>query len=207
MADASARQPRGRWGSFRTWEIVVIAIAILLFVLAAFAGPGTQDPSAVPPPSPDPSASPGSSPTDVPTGSPVASVDQILTDDVGAYVLADRNDSRAGLDSGALQSVELRYELRGRGSDTDIFHAIEIHRDEVAASERVKMFGAALEQTGYEKLREQSLRNDDGSVQGYFISLLDEGQPLLLWSNRNATFSLGGGPEADVNAFYEGLPY
>lgn len=219
MTDTPTEPSRGRWGSFRTWEIVVIAIAILLFVLAAFAGPRGTPPVAptvaatagagattVASPSAGPSAT-ATPPTDLPTGSPVATVDQILAEEVGDYTLADRNLSETGVQSGALQSVELRYVIAGESSDTDIFHAIEIHPDDTAASERVKTFGAAMEQTGYRVLREQSLRNDDGSVQGYFISLRGEGQPLLLWSNRNATFSLGGGPEADVNAFYEGLPY
>ena len=198
----------------------MIAIAILLFVLAAFAGPRGAPPAA---PSSAPSASVTPSPlasavatatpsgTAVPTpqatGSPVATVDQIVAENIGDYKLADRNVSDTGIDSGALSSVELRYVLPGGDADTDIFHAIEVHPDEVAAQERVETFGAAMEQTGYEVLREQSLRNDDGSVQGYFISLIGGGQPLLLWSNRNATFSLGGGPDADVNAFYESLPY
>lgn len=210
----------------------MIAIAILLFVLAAFAGPRGGAPT-VTPSAPPASVAPGSSvapgasatpstlasagatatpssaasPTPQPTGSPVATVDQIVVESIGDYMLADRNVSETGIDSGALGSVELRYVLPGGDEDTDIFHAIEIHPDDVAAQERVETFGAAMEQTGYEVLREQSLRNDDGSVQGYFISLRGGGQLLLLWSNRNATFSLGGGPDADVNAFYESLPY
>lgn len=224
MTDAPAAEGGRRWGSFRPWEIAVILIAIVLFVLAAFAGPRGEAPPPIaqpsasapaspvvlPPASPTASPTPTPSPTlpaDLPTGSPVATVEQILAEEVGDYMLADRSLSESGARSGALQSVELRYVLSPPDSDTDIFHAIEIHADDTAATERVKTFAAAMEQTGYRVLREQSLRDDDGSIQGYFVSLRGEGQPLLLWSNRNATFSLGGGPEADVNRFYDDLPY
>ena len=214
MTEAGAA-PGRRWGPFRTWEVVVIAIAVVLFILAAFAGPRatpapplatpTQTASAVP--SPSPGASEGFVPVPGPTGSPVAAVEQIVAEEVGFYELVDQGLSEAGAQSGALQSVELRYALTPPSAQTDIFHAIEIHPDAEAARERVETFGEALRRSGYTVAREQPLRGPDQDVQGYFIALLGQGQRLLLWSNENATFSLGGGEEADVDAFYDDLPY
>jgi hypothetical protein len=209
--------PARRWGPFRTWEIVVIAIAIVLFVLAAFAGPrgtptplvsptgGTDDPSPFASPTGD--TSEGFVPVPGPTGSPVASADQIVADQVGSYELVDQGLSEAGAQGGALQSVELRYSLNPPSPETDIFHAVEVHGSADAARERVKTFGEALQRSGYSVAREQPLRNADQDVQGYFIALTAQDQRLLLWSNQNVTFSLGGGEDADVDAFYEDLPY
>lgn len=206
--------PARRWGPFRTWEIVVIAIAIVLFVLAAFAGPrGTPAPpdGAAPTQAPPGSATPGPSegvfPVPGPTGSPVATVDQILAEQVGSYELVDRGLSEAGAQGGALQAVELRYSLTPPSPETDIFHAVEVHASADAARDRVETFGEALQASGYTVAREQPLRNAEQDVQGYFIALTAQDQRLLLWSNRNVTFSLGGGEDADVDAFYDELPY
>lgn len=196
----------------------MIVLAIVLFILAAFAGPrGAPSPPLVAPspsgspdallsPSPTASASPGI-PIPQPTGSPVASVDQILASEVGAYTLVDRGLSESGAQGGALQSAELRYSLSPASAETDVFHAVEIHASPEAAQERVRTFGEALSSTGFMRVREQPLRNADDEVQGYFIALRGQGQRLLLWSNQNVTFSLGGGADADVDAFYEALPY
>ena len=196
----------------------MIAVAIVLFVLAAFAGPrgepgppplATPTETAEPAPSGSPSGQPseGFVPVPGPTGSPVASVEQIVAEQVESYELVDQGLSEAGAQGGALQSVELRYSLTPPSPETDIFHAIEVHPDADAARERVETFGEALQRTGYTVAREQPLRNAEQDVQGYFIALFAQGQRLLLWSNENATFSLGGGQEADVDAFYDALPY
>lgn len=206
--------PARRWGPFRTWEIVVIIIAIVLFVLAAFAGPrGTPAPPAGAPPTQLPSGAPsagaseGVLPVPGPTGSPVATAEQIIAERVEAYELVDQGLSEAGAQGGALQSVELRYSLTPPSAETDIFHAVEVHASADAAEERVKTFGEALSRTGYTIVREQPLRSAEQDIQGYFIALRAQGQRLLLWSNRNVTFSLGGGEDADVDAFYDALPY
>ena len=197
--------------------MVVIAIAVVLFVLAAFAGPRgnpnpplatpteTVGPSPVGSPSGDPAE--GFEPVPGPTGTPVASLDQIVAEQVESYELVDQSLSEAGAQGGALQSVELRYSLNPPSPETDIFHAIEIHPDADSARERVETFGEALQRSGYTVAREQPLRSADQDVQGYFIALTAQDQRLLLWSNENATFSLGGGEEADVDAFYDDLPY
>lgn len=208
--------PARRWGPFRTWEVVVIAVAIVLFVLAALAGPrGAPLPPVASPTEtvgPAPSGSPtddpvGFVPVPGPTGSPVATVDQIIAEQVASYELVDQGLSEAGAQGGALQSVELRYSLTPPSPKTDIFHAVEIHPDAAAARARVETFGEALQRSGYTVAREQPLRNAKRDVQGYFIALFAQGQRLLLWSNENATFSLGGGEDADVDAFYDDLPY
>ena len=206
--------PARRWGPFRTWEIVVILIAIVLFILAAFAGPrGTPPPPASAPPTQAPSGSPtadsseGVLPVPGPTGSPVATAEQIIAEQVGAYELVDQGPSEAGAQGGALQSVELRYSLTPPSAETDIFHAVEVHASAEAAEQRVETFGEALQRSGYTISREQPLRNADRGVQGYFIALTAQDQRLLLWSNQNVTFSLGGGEEADVDGFYDDLPY
>jgi hypothetical protein len=210
MSDDSPA-PARRWGAFRTWEVVVIAVAIVLFVLAAFAGPRGQR-SPVPGATILPSASPSAGeesplPVPVPTGSPVATVEQILAEQVGAYTLVDQGLSEAGAQGGALQSVELRYSLTPPSATSDIFHAVEVHATAEAARERVQTFGDALTSSGYTVAREQPLRSAQRDVQGYFIALQGQGQRLLLWSNQNVTFSLGGGEDADVDAFYNELPY
>src|SRR5688500_6143531 len=115
-AESPAPPPRRRW-PFRPWETAVIALAIVLFILAAFAGPrGGQAPPVVAPsasvsPSGFPLASPTASaspsvPIPQPTGSPVASIEQILATEVGAYTLVDRGLSESGAQGGALQSAE-----------------------------------------------------------------------------------------------------
>lgn len=214
MGDDSAA-PARRWGPFRTWEVVVIAIAVVLFILAAFAGPrGTPAPPPGATPIPSVTATPSEQtvsdeplPVPGPTGSPVATVDQIVAEQVESYELVDQGLSEAGAQGGALQSVELRYSLTPPSPATDIFHAVEVHADDTAARERVKTFGEALRRSGYTIVREQPLRSAEGEIQGYFIALRAVGQRLLLWSNKNVTFSLGGGEEADVDAFYDALPY
>lgn len=70
------------------------------------------------------------------------------------------------------------------------------------------MFADAMEASGFSIVREQPLRSEEGERQGYFISMRAQGgQDLLLWSNQNVTFSLAGARSADVEAFYEMLPY
>lgn len=211
-----------RW-PLRTWELVVIVIAIALYAAAALAGPSTNTPPAPPAsvaptasagPTPGARATPSVAPTLVVprdeqgrTGSPVAMVEQVLTEKVGNYVLADRGLSEAGARGGALQSAELRYARPPRGSEADIYHGIEVHLDADAARERVRTFGAALGQSGFEVVQRRPLRDDEGELQGLFLELRSKSQRLLLWSNRNMMFSLGGGPAASVDTFYEQLPY
>lgn len=215
--DDPAGVPR-RFGPFRLWEVVVIAIAIVLFAAAAFAGPA-GDPGTVPSPdaasspspapsAPTPTASlppPGERPT---TKGPVSLVDEILPEEVGDYRLADRGLSEAGAQAGAVDAAELRYSLDPGDAATDMLHGIEVHRDGPTATARVRSFRETLAASGWETAREQPLRNTEGEAQGYFIALRQDGsQRLLLWSNRNVMFSLGGGSEADVDAFFEALPY
>lgn len=201
---------------------MVIAIALLLFVIAAFAGPPETPPAPVPvapsasasptPAAPEASASPSAGPSDAPqtptpVASPVGTVDQILAEEVGQYMLVDRRPAEAGAQGGALEAVELRYALARPRADTDIYHAIEVHLDSAAAERRVRTFAKNMATSGFEVEREQPLRGEDGERQGYFVSLRGTGQSLLLWSNQNVTFSLSGGQGADVEAFYGSLPY
>lgn len=185
---------------------MVVGIAIALFVVAAFAGP-SEPPGPQGKPATAPSAA--ASPTERPTGSPVADIDEILAEEVSGYLLVDRGVSEGAAQGGALDSAELRYALdrEGGDTDTDIFHTIEVHVDQPAASARVSTYGEALTRTGFRVVREQPLRSSEDEVQGTFIALRATGQHLLLWSNRNTVFSLGGGPDADVEAFYDALPY
>lgn len=197
------------------WEIVVIAVAIALFAAAALADPPTPaTPAAAPsasPPQPGVSAAPSAptpgGPTPTASPSPVAAVDQIIVEEVGDYMLADRRPAEAGAQGGAVEAVELRYEQNPRDVDSDMYHAIEIHLDATAAEARVRMFANAMGETGFEVVREQPLRGTDGQRQGYFIGMRSSAQTLLLWSNENVTFSLGGGNAADAESFYELLPY
>ena len=217
MTDDAAAGPR-RFGPFRPWEVVVIAIAIALFVAAALAGPREQ---AGPSPAPSDGVA-GESPTPDPTptvttvvprdeqgriGSPVASIEQILVKEVGDYTLVNRGVSEDANRGGSLQAAELQYSLQPPSPATDVFHGVEIHLDAEAARERVQDFGEALGESGFEVNDRQPLRNEAGDVQGGFLELIGEGQRLLLWSNRNVMFSLGGGEGADIDAFYELLPY
>lgn len=226
MSD-SAGPARGQW-PFRPWEVVVITIALVLFVIAFFAGPEeppvpvavpTSTPSdavvasSSPAPatgSPVPTPSPGASAsaTPAPNPTPVASIDQIVAEEVGDYVLVDRRPDEDGPLGGAIEADELRYSLGRRSRpDSAIFHAIEVHVDATAADERVRIFADAMKESGFNIVREQPLRSDEGERQGYFISLRAGDQELLLWSNQNVTFSLAGAKSADVEAFYDMLPY
>ena len=223
-AEGSPKRSRGRW-RLRPWEVVVIVIAIVLYLAAAFATPRGAPPASAPAtPTPGASASPGASesvaseasPTPdlvVPrdeqgrTGTPVATVDQVLDDVVGDYFLANRSLSEAGANGGALQSAELRYTLRPQRNETDVFHGVEVHLDAQTARDRVRDFGDSLASTGFEIDQQQNLRSDEGGVQGLFIELVKGEQRLMLWSNRNVMFSLGGGAQANLDAFYEDLPY
>ena len=231
MTEPPAESKPRRLGPFRPWEVVVISIAIVLFVIAAFAGPSQPPPPAAGPsdvPVPGVSASPDSAPTPSPgaaatptptmtaliprdeqgrTGSPVATVEQVLVDKVGDYVLANRGLSEAPVRGGALESTELRYSMQPQADETDIFHGVEVHLDAAAARQRVGEFGEDLSESGFEIYRRQSLRGPEGDVQGAYLELRNDGQRLMLWSNRNVMFSLGGGEDADLNAFYERLPY
>lgn len=208
--------PRKRRWPFRPWEVVVISIAIVLFIAAAFAGP--REPVAPPAASPSAGVDVVASPTPteialVPrdeqgrAGSPVASLEQVLPEEVGEYTLTNRGVSEDSARGGALQSAELRYSLQPPSPETDVFHGIEIHLDAAAARRRVQTFGDALRESGYEVAERQPLRNEAGDVQGAFLELADGEQRLLLWSNRNVMFSLGGGEDADIDAFYQALPY
>ena len=141
------------------------------------------------------------------TGSPVATVEQVLVDEVGDYILTNRGLSESGVRGGALQSTELRYALEPQDEETDVFHGVEVHLDAEAARERVETFGEQLQESGFEVYRRQALRSPGGDVQGAYLELRKDGQQLLLWSNRNVMFSLGGGEDADLLAFYERLPY
>ncbi len=196
----------------------MILVAVVLYVAAAFAGPPEQPPAQTAPAEPSVGASPGmrTPPTSTPAvsrdeqgraGSPVAAVEQVLTNEVGDYVLVNRSLSESGARGGALQSAELRYVLQPARSETDVFHGLEVHLDADAAQERVRQFGTELQGSGLRITRRQPLRNASGSVQGHFIELRGNGQRLLLWSNRNVMFSLGGGRDADLDQFYEDLPY
>lgn len=233
MSEPPEQTAPRRLGPFRVWEVVVIAIAIVLFVIAAFAGPSQPPPPVAAPsgsPGPVPSAStaasgtpsPGAatSPTPAPTqtaliprdeqgrtGSPVVTVEQVLVDEVGDYVLANRGLSEADVRGGALESTELRYATQPQDDATDVFHGVEVHLDAAAARARVRTFGEELEESGFEVFRRQALRGPTGNVQGAYLELRNGDQQLLLWSNRNVMFSLGGGEDADLHAFYEGLPY
>jgi hypothetical protein len=222
-SDSGGRKGR-RW-PFRTWEVIVIAIAIVLYLAAAFAAPqGTPPASAPPTPTPGSSGTPGlvgptgAEATATPdiaiphdgqgrTGDPVAVVDQVLDDVVGGYYLANRSLSEAGANGGALQSAELRYTLRPQRNETDVFHGVEVHLDSQAARDRVRDFGDSLASTGFKIQQQRNLRSDAGGVQGLFLELVKGEQRLMLWSNRNVMFSLGGGAQADLDTFYEDLPY
>lgn len=194
-----------RLGPFRPWEVVIIAIAVVLFAAAALAGPSTP-PAGAPVATPSSSAPPvAQTPTAAP--SPVAAVDQIIAAQVGDYELVDRRPPDEGPQGGAVQAIELRYEQTPRDPDTDVFHAIEIHLDDAAAEGRVRTFANAMSESGFQVVREQPLRATDGERQGYFIGLQSGSQSLLLWSNQNVTFSLGGAGAADVDSFYDALPY
>ena len=217
---ASPAPARRRW-PFKPWEVVVIATAIALFIAAALAGPREQ--AAPPAASPSavgvaPSGTAGAVPTPTATAliprdaqgrvaSPVASIEQVLTEQVGDYTLVNRGLSESGARGGALQAAELRYSTTPPDPKTDVFHGVEVHLDTQAARDRVQTFGAALAESGFEVAERQPLRNESGDVQGAFLELTGEGQRLLLWSNRNVMFSLGGGEDADIDAFYADLPY
>lgn len=203
---------------------MVIAIALVLFVIAFFAGPDEPPPSvpvpttassggvvassspAHPTATPAATSSPGASPSATPT--PVATIDQIVTEEVGDYELVSREPDEDGPQGGAVEVEELRYSLQRRQRpDSAIFHAIEVHLDAASAEERVRIFADAMKASGFSIVREQPLRSEEGERQGYFISLRGGDQDLLLWSNQNVTFSLAGAKSADVEAFYEMLPY
>lgn len=208
---------------------MVIAIALVLFVIAFFAGPDEAPPPVAVPtsassggvvassspapatgsPAPSTSPSPGATPSATPTPSPVTSIDQIVVEEVGSYVLVDRRPDEDGPQGGAVEADELRYSPQRRQRPNDaIFHAIEVHVGAESADERVRVFADAMEASGFSIVREQPLRSEEGERQGYFISMRAQGgQDLLLWSNQNVTFSLAGARSADVEAFYEMLPY
>jgi hypothetical protein len=186
-----------------------------LFVAAVFAGPDASErpqpgPSASALPtgeasSPSPSAAPAPTPTVA--ASPVASVDQIVVEEVGDYLLVDRRPATDLAERGAVEAVELRYEQAPHLDGTEVFHAIEIHVDAGAADDRVRVFAESMGASGFTVVREQPLRSDAGRRQGYFIALTDDDNQLLLWSNENATFSLGAGDGVEIDDFYEMLPY
>ena len=138
--------------------------------------------------------------------SPVATVEQVVEDDVGAYTLADEGISYGGVE-GALQSAQLRYTAPGNDRSTDVLHGVEVHLDAEAARRRVRTFGSALNTSGYRIVRRQELESATGDVQGMFYELRRDRQRLLVWSNRNVFFSLGGGTRADIDTFYDDLPY
>jgi hypothetical protein len=211
--------PRRRW-HLRTWEVVVIGIAIALFITAAFAGPGGEPgPTSASPPAgaravPDPGVSPIPTVTAViprdaqgRVGTPVATVEQVLVEEVGDYTLFGRGISGTATRGGALQSAELRYVLDPQTDSSDIYHGVEVHLDAQEARDRVLSFGSSLAGSGFRVTQRQPLRSPAGSVQGAFLELRGQGQRFLLWSNRNVMFSLGGGADADLDMFYEALPY
>ena len=130
-----------------------------------------------------------------------------MAEEVGEYRLVDQRPGDPAAQGSALETVDLRYETDPPEPDTEVFHAIEVHVDGGAADARVRTFARAMTETGLTVVRSQPLRGADGERQGYFIALEGAQQRVLLWSNENVTFSLGGGTEADVDDFYELLPY
>ena len=197
-------------------------MAVVLFIVAAFARP-TPPPQQVAAPGspvasgqPEPTASSGASSdpsgtaspaAPAATPSPVATAAQIVAEEVGDYRLVDQRPGDPAAQAGALETVDLRYETDPPEPGTEVFHVIEVHVDRDAADARVRTFARAMTETGLKVIRAQPLRATDGGRQGHFIALEGAQQRVLLWSNENVTFSLGGGAQADVDAFYDSLPY
>ena len=140
-------------------------------------------------------------------GQVVSLVDEVLTEEVGTYRLARRID--AGLeDTGAVDSAELRYNLDPASAETRIDHTIGVYPSASAAQDRVRDQVEHLTPP-FEIGEERELMDPQGEVYGSIVTLnSDQGDlTFLLWSNQNVYFLLAGGEDADLEAFYNQLPY
>ena len=176
---------------------------------------GASDAPDPPSAGPTPTGAPSDGATDDSTNAPVlpvegqvvTSVDDVLEEQVGTY-RAGRRINGGLADTGASDSAEIRYNQDPARRQTRILHTIGIYESDSAARDRVRSLADSLAPP-FVLGEEQELTDAEGNSYGVLVTLNNEAGALtfVLWSNRNAYFSLGGGAGADLEAFYNNLPY
>lgn len=141
------------------------------------------------------------------SGRVIDTVDQVLTEEVGDYTLTRRiNDELA--DTGAIDSAELLYDRDPRSRKTRVVHFVGIYESQSDAVDRVRRRADSLTPP-FVVGDDRELAEESGEVYGHLITLNNDSGNLafVIWSNRNVFFILQGGTDADLQDFYNQLPY